>query len=187
VSVPENPLGSNRRNGLLHDRGLDRHGAEERLRAVHNRVEHTARTPGRHYQVSERYVDGSCGRASREDPGRTQVPDLRLRRELPPSLQARDGGRGYQTHQDTHRALNANAYAERFVRSIKEECLSKMILFGEGHLRCAADKCLHHFIHERNHQGIGNELVDAEVASGAGPIECRERLGGLLKFYHRAA
>jgi putative transposase len=86
-----------------------------------------------------------------------------------------------------YRAPNANAYAERFVRSIKEECLSKMILFGEGHLRRAVDEYLVHFNNERNHQGIGNELVDAGATSGAGPIECCERLGGLRKFYHRAA
>ncbi len=85
------------------------------------------------------------------------------------------------------RASNANAYAERFVRSIKEECLSKIILFGEGHLRCAVDEYLLHFNHERNHQGIGNELVDGGVSSSTGPIECHERLGGLLKFYNRAA
>ncbi|MFT5476421.1 MAG: putative transposase [Planctomycetota bacterium] len=73
-----------------------------------------------------------------------------------------------------YRAPNANAYAERFVRSIGEECLSRMILFGEKHLRRVVDEYLVHFNHERSHQGIG-------------PIECRERVGGLLKSYHRAA
>ncbi|MFT5049212.1 MAG: putative transposase [Chlamydiales bacterium] len=86
-----------------------------------------------------------------------------------------------------YRAPNANAYAERFVRSIREECLSRMILFGEGHLRRVVDEYLLHFNHERNHQGIGNELIDGESGMGTGPIECRERIGGLLKFYHRAA
>ncbi|MFT5052939.1 MAG: putative transposase [Chlamydiales bacterium] len=57
-----------------------------------------------------------------------------------------------------YRAPNANAYAERFVRSIREECLSRMILFGEAHLRRVVDEYLLHFNHERNHQGIGNEL-----------------------------
>ncbi|MFT5052155.1 MAG: putative transposase [Chlamydiales bacterium] len=86
-----------------------------------------------------------------------------------------------------YRAPNANAYAERFVRSIREECLSRMILFGEGHLRRVVDEYLVHFNHERNHQGIGNELIDGEVGVGTGSVECRERVGGLLKFYHRAA
>ena len=86
-----------------------------------------------------------------------------------------------------YQAPNANAYAERFVRSIKEECLNRMILFGEGHLRRAISEYLVHFNHERNHQGIGNELIDGQLTSGAGPIDCAERLGGLLKFYRRAA
>lgn len=62
-----------------------------------------------------------------------------------------------------------------------------MILFGEGHLRRVVYEYLVHFNHERNHQGIGNELIDGDATTGAGPIECRERVGGLLKFYHRAA
>jgi putative transposase len=86
-----------------------------------------------------------------------------------------------------YRAPNANAYAERFVRSIREEYLSRMILFGEAHLRRVVDEYLVHFNHERNHQGIGNELIDGDAATGTGSVECRERLGGLLKFYHRAA
>ncbi|MFT5052642.1 MAG: putative transposase [Chlamydiales bacterium] len=53
------------------------------------------------------------------------------------------------------------------------------MLIGSGYLL--------HFNHERNHQGIGNELIDGEVGVGTGSVECRERLGGLLKFYHRAA
>ena len=86
-----------------------------------------------------------------------------------------------------YQAPNANAHAERFVRSIREECLSRMILFGEGHLRRVIGEYLLHYNHERNHQGIGNELVDGRPNAGTGPIECNERIGGLLKFYHRAA
>jgi putative transposase len=86
-----------------------------------------------------------------------------------------------------YQAPNANAHAERFVRSIKEECLSRLILFGEAHLRRVIDEYLLHFNHERNHQGLGNELVDGRAVAGTGPIECSERLGGLLKFYRRAA
>ena len=56
-----------------------------------------------------------------------------------------------------------------------------------GHLRRVVDEYLLHFNHERNHQGIGNELIEGAVTRTAGPIECTERLGGLLKFYHRAA
>ena len=85
-------------------------------------------------------------------------------------------------------APNANAYAERFVRSIKSECLDRMILFGERHLRRALDQFLAHYHCERNHQGLGNELIQRPSSpNGEGPVECTERLGGLLNFYHRAA
>ena len=83
-------------------------------------------------------------------------------------------------------APNANAYAERFVRSMTGECLDRMILFGERHLRRAVDQYLEHYHAERNHQGIGNELIDGEVST-VGEITSRERLGGLLRYYHRAA
>jgi len=82
-----------------------------------------------------------------------------------------------------------NAHAERFVRSIKEECLNKIIFFGEASLRRAIDAYLTHYHHERNHQGLENKLIDGEENVGqiAGEIHCREHLGGLLKYYYRAA
>ncbi|MCP3994194.1 MAG: transposase family protein [bacterium] len=82
---------------------------------------------------------------------------------------------------------NANAIAERLVRSVRRECLDRVILFGESHLRHVLDEYLAHFHGERNHQGIGNELIDPEQTNGTGDIVARERLGGLLRFYHRAA
>jgi transposase InsO family protein len=88
------------------------------------------------------------------------------------------------------RSPNLNAYAERWVRSVKEECLARMILFGEASLRHALTHYVAHFHHERNHQGKGNVLLFPTVsqdAERAGPIQCRERLGGLLKYYERAA
>ena len=86
-----------------------------------------------------------------------------------------------------YQAPNDNAYAEWFVRSIREECLSRMILVGEGHLRRVVDEYLVHYNRERNHQGIEKELIGGHVPVGAGSVECRDRLGGLLKFYPRAA
>jgi len=85
-------------------------------------------------------------------------------------------------------APNANAYAERFVRSIREECLDRVILFGERRLLRALDDFVAHYHGERNHQGLGNALITppAAVAGGA-QIRCRDRLGGLLRYYHRAA
>lgn len=86
-----------------------------------------------------------------------------------------------------YRAPNCNAYAERFVRSIQEECLDRMILFGESALRRALREFVAHYHGERNHQGIDNRLVERSPPSSRSAIECRERLGGLLRFYDRAA
>jgi hypothetical protein len=84
-----------------------------------------------------------------------------------------------------------NAHAERWVRSIKQECLSKLILFGETSLRRVVSEYLQHYHQERNHQGKDNLLlfpVSAPHMSGPqGATRCGERLGGLLKYYSRAA
>src|SRR5262249_29814731 len=88
------------------------------------------------------------------------------------------------------RSPNLNAYAERWVRSVKEECLARLILFGEASLRHALTQYVAHFHHERNHQGKGNVLLFPTVSQDSehtGPIQCRERLGGLLKYYVREA
>ena len=85
---------------------------------------------------------------------------------------------------------NLNAYAERWVRSIKEECLSKLILFGEKSLRHIVSNFLEHYHQERNHQGRDNLLlfpIAVQEAGSRGAICCRERLGGLLKYYSHAA
>ena len=83
-----------------------------------------------------------------------------------------------------------NAFAERWVRSVKEECLSRLILFGEGSLRRALNEYLTHFHAERPHQGKGNVLLFPEPTERGSPgdrVECRQRLGGLLRYYARAA
>jgi len=84
---------------------------------------------------------------------------------------------------------NLNAYAERFVRSIKSECLSRIIPLGERHLRHAVKEYTEHYPVERKHQGIGNMLVDDRraILDSSGGIERREQLGGLLDYYRRAA
>jgi transposase InsO family protein len=84
---------------------------------------------------------------------------------------------------------NLNAFAERWVRSIKTECLSKLILFGEVSLRRAVTQFLEHYHAERPHQGKGNQLLfPAAVPSrSVGRIQCHDRLGGPLKFYQRVA
>ena len=88
------------------------------------------------------------------------------------------------------RSPNLNAYAERWVKSVKEEVLSKLILFGEVSLKRALND-ITHFHQERNHQGRGNVLLfplNCQSAPGADrSVRCRKRLGGLLKYYHREA
>ena len=83
---------------------------------------------------------------------------------------------------------NCNPHAERCVRSIQEECLRRVVLFGESSLQRALRQYETHFNKERTPQGIGNRLVSPEPDdSGTGDVECRPRLGGLLRFYRRAA
>ena len=84
---------------------------------------------------------------------------------------------------------NLNAFAERFVRSIKSECLNRMIFFGGKHLRCVVKEYVEHYHAERNHQGIGNRLIEErdEATKATGHIVSRTRVGGMLKYYHRAA
>ena len=88
------------------------------------------------------------------------------------------------------RSPNLNSYAERWVRSVKEECLSRLILFGESSLRRALQQYMEHYHGERNHQGKGNRILfpsRPEARGNTGTVRCRERLGGLLKYYEREA
>jgi putative transposase len=87
------------------------------------------------------------------------------------------------------RSPNLNAYAERWVRSVKDECLSKVLLFGERSLRRALSEYVEHYHAERNHQGKGNVLLFPRDGSirHAQTMQCRERLGGLLRYYHQEA
>lgn len=84
---------------------------------------------------------------------------------------------------------NLNAFAERFVRSIKSECLDRLILFGEKSLKHVLTEYIKHFHSERNHQGIANVIPfpDARIGPTTGKVIKSERLGGLLNFYHRKA
>ena len=88
------------------------------------------------------------------------------------------------------RSPNLNAYAERWVRSVKEEVLSRLILFGERSLWQTLSAYIAHYHHERPHQGKGNVVLipaPAYVTVRGHPIRCHERLGGLLKYYDREA
>jgi hypothetical protein len=89
------------------------------------------------------------------------------------------------------RSPNLNAFAERWVRSVKEECPSKLILFGEVSLQRALNEFVAHLRGERNHQGKENGLLFPSAAPAAtrsrGSVCCHERLGGLLRYNAQAA
>lgn len=84
---------------------------------------------------------------------------------------------------------NLNAFAERWMRSIKEECLDRVVPLGERHLRYLVSEYVKHFHTERNHQGLANVIPFPETkpANDGATIERRDRLGGLLRYYHREA
>src|SRR4051812_43604201 len=89
------------------------------------------------------------------------------------------------------RSPDLNAFAERWVRSIKSECLSKLILFGEASLRRAVTQFIAHYHFERPHQGKGNQLLFpaplSPISRRPTRIQCHQSLGGLLRFYQPAA
>jgi putative transposase len=94
---------------------------------------------------------------------------------------------GIRSVQTPYQAPNANSYAERFVRPIKEECLDRIIPVGERHFRRAVREYVAHYHLERNHQGLGNTLIAGAPTRTPGSIRRRPRLGGLLNYYERAA
>ena len=96
---------------------------------------------------------------------------------------------GVETVRLPPRSPNLNAYAERYVRTIKEACLNRGIFVGERSLRRAVAEFVTHCHQERNHQGLGNILIFPASAHTPSDdrVVCCERLGGLLKYYHRAA
>jgi transposase InsO family protein len=87
------------------------------------------------------------------------------------------------------RPSNLNAYAERFVRSVKDECLDRMIFVGQASLRGAVREYVEHYHEERNHQGLDSRLIRSRETAAAsdGGVRRKERLGGILNLYHREA
>jgi hypothetical protein len=96
---------------------------------------------------------------------------------------------GVQSVRLPPRSPNCNAHLQRFMRSVKGECLDRLIFFGESSLRRAVRQFLEHHHAERNHQGLGNRIIDAsaEVGCRAGEVHCRQRFGGALRYYYRPA
>jgi putative transposase len=87
------------------------------------------------------------------------------------------------------RSPNLNAHCERFVRSIKEEALSQMVILGERAVYYTIQQYLAHYHAERNHQGLANQLITPEAGLGShsGQVGRRDRLSGLLRYYYRDA
>ena len=98
-------------------------------------------------------------------------------------------GSGIESVKLPPRSPNLNAFAERFVRTIKEGCLEKMIFFGEDSLRNAIREFVAHYHLERNHQGLDNRLIIPQETAAAtnGTVRKRQRIGGMLNYYYRAA
>ena len=94
---------------------------------------------------------------------------------------------GVETVKLPARSPNLNAYAERWVRTVRQECLRRIVPLGEAHLRRTLREFVEHYECERNHQGLNNRLLVAMPMTGQGPVKRRERLGGTLKFYYRHA
>ena len=84
---------------------------------------------------------------------------------------------------------NLNAYAERWILGARVEVLNNMILLGEAHLRRVLAEYVAHFHRERPHQGLDSALIDPDPTAGRteGAVRCRQRIGGLLRYYYRAA
>ena len=169
-----------------------RGGVGDLLHGVCHRPRVTPRANSRIDTVSQQPVHGASGtHADRCGRGASHGP-----RALICDRDAKWSGRygpdldeaGIRVVQTPYQAPNANAYAERFVRSIKQECLSRMIPLGERHLRRTLTKYVEHYHRERNHQGLDNALIDDSTHPPTGkPIRRRSRLGGLLNYYERGA
>ena len=87
---------------------------------------------------------------------------------------------------------NCNPHAERFVKTIRTECLDEFVIFGERHLRYLVGTFVEHYLTGRYHQGIGGRIIEPKTSpsndnAARGPIQCRSRLGGLLNYYYREA
>ena len=118
------------------------------------------------------------------------MPDVSLDRDplYTGTFRAAATGRRRETLRVPARRPNLNAFAERCVSSVKAECLERIVPLGEAHLRTAVAAFVHHYHEERPHQGLANELIAPKTTlMGTGPVRCRERIGGVLRFYYRDA
>jgi putative transposase len=93
---------------------------------------------------------------------------------------------------DSAQSPNCNPHAERFVKTVRTECLDRFVIFRERHLRHLVKEFIEHYMTERHHQGIGSQIIGPRASptndnARPGAIRCRSRLGGLLNYYFREA
>jgi putative transposase len=148
--------------------------------------------PGRHHPASHGGLDDPDGRNAADEKGCLRDCRYLIHDRDAKFCAAFDDilrSEGVQCLRLPARSPNLNAFAERWVRSVRAECLSKLILFGEGSLKRALNEFIDHFHSERNHQGKGNLILFPAVMTTKSRrgVGCRERLGGLLRYYSRAA
>jgi putative transposase len=190
--IPRRSLGRAGGSRLLHRRGTN----DGRIGPVRRPLHHEAQDPDRgdrgHHKSTEREWMTQVARnlTDAEDGFLRGVHYLILDRDPLYTSAFRDLLRdhGMKPLLLPARSPNLNAFAERFVGSIKSECLDRIVPLGETHLRAAVRAFMTHYHEERPHQGLGNRLISPTTRSrGPGPVECRERLGGMLRFYYREA
>ena len=105
-----------------------------------------------------------------------------------PAFDAVFASEGVEIIRTPFRAPNANAIAERWVRSVRAECLDHLLVLGEAHLRRVLTAYADYYNHARPHQGLDQRTPVAPAAPpGSGAVRRRDLLGGLLRDYHREA
>ena len=162
-------------------RGVDLARSGHLLRFVRDSTGDETSHPCRHGPTPDRRMDAtSC----------PESDGYRIRHAHSSLFTATLSESGLQLLKLPARSPNLNAFAERWVRSVKQECLSKLILFSEASLKRVLAEYLTHYHSERNHQGKENVLLfpaPAVACPQDSPVICKQRLGGLLKYYARAA
>jgi putative transposase len=187
ADVSAGTLGRDCRRRFLHDGSVDMARLGDVLHGVCHRLGLSSRAGSRLHTASRRAVHA---------PSESHVEHRRRRSVTGPSCADLGPGSEMERGRSTscgptpesarcarRCAPNANAHAERFVRSIKEECLDRIIPIGERHVRRALTEFVAHYHHERDHQGLGNVLIDGNPVRKTGRrIRCCHRLGGLLNY-----
>ena len=190
--VPPSALAGARGGGLLHDGGLDCAGTRD----VHTAFVIELHTRRVSVLGSTRHPDGAFvvqamrGLVSETEAILCEGRILLCDRDAnwTSAMESVLSTVGVRVVRTPPASPNCNAHAERFVRSIKEECLNRVLPLGEWHLRRVVREYVTHYQTERNHQGIGNALIDRPPPQPAvGPIRRRQRVGGILSYYYRAA